>query len=279
VPRTAARCALIVVLIVLSCAATACSQVGSVKQTAVTVALSADPSVTPAPPATTTPAATTPAATITAPTATATVTAPTKTATVTASPAKPTTSPASPTSPTSPTSATVTATATPTPTGASKSGSSLVWLWVVLAAAAVVVIALVTWIVSASGRRRTAKADWQTRMIDAYSRGAALHDAMAVAEAPGALSSPDAPVRWSEIQRRADDFAQTLYRLREFTTDDEDRIRIDDVLASLQATRSAMEAERSGQYAAGAMSDVVRDRLASFMAALQDLRDPRVWPA
>ncbi len=259
-PRTAARCVLICWIVVLGCLATACSQGSSVKQAASSLASSKGVTVTPTPPA-----ATTPAATTTAPTATATVTAPPSTATVTA-PATTAPAPA------------VATPATATPTGASESGSSLVWLWVALAAAAVVVIALIAWIVSAGRRRTTARADGRTRLIDAYAKGSALHDAMVAAEAPGMLSSADAAVRWSDIQRRADDFGQTLYRLRESAAD-EDGVRIEAVLASLQAARSAMEAERSGQYAAGAMSDVVRDRLSSFMAALQDLREPRVRPA
>src|SRR5579875_1081391 len=251
VPRTAARCVLICWIVVLGCLATACSQGSSVKQAASSLASSKGVTVTPTPPA-----ATTPAATATAPPSTATVTAPATTAPAPA----------------------VATPATATPTGASESGSSLVWLWVALAAAAVVVIALIAWIVSAGRRRTTARADGRTRLIDAYAKGSALHDAMVAAEAPGMLSSADAAVRWSDIQRRADDFGQTLYRLRESAAD-EDGVRIEAVLASLQAARSAMEAERSGQYAAGAMSDVVRDRLSSFMAALQDLREPRVRPA
>src|SRR5579875_2154353 len=225
VPRTAARCVLICWIVVLGCLATACSQGSSVKQAASSLASSKGVTVTPTPPA-----ATTPAATTTAPTATATVTAPPSTATVTA-PA--TTAPAH----------AVATPATATPTGASESGSSLVWLWVALAAAAVVVIAR---IVSAGRRRTTARADWRTRLIDAYAKGSALRDAMVAAEAPGMLSSADAAVRWSDIQRRADDFGQTLYRLRESAAD-EDGVRIEAVLASLQAARSAMEAERSGQ--------------------------------
>ena len=82
--------------------------------------------------------------------------------------------------------------------------------------------------------------------MDAYAKGSALHDAMSVAASPGGLASADAAARWAGIQRRADDLAQTLYALREAVPPDSaDRARIDDTLASLQAVRSAMDAERA----------------------------------
>ena len=56
---------------------------------------------------------------------------------------------------------------------------------------------------------------------------------MAVAEAPGRLGAPDAGARWADIQRRADDLAQTLYGLRETVSDPAEQARIADVLASL----------------------------------------------
>ena len=49
----------------------------------------------------------------------------------------------------------------------------------------------------------------------------------------------------ADIQRRADDLAQTLYALRESVPDPADQMRIADTLASLQAARSAMDAERA----------------------------------
>jgi hypothetical protein len=245
VPRTAARCVLICSIVMLSLVVTACSHGGSVKEAASSLASSLGVTTAPRPPSTGPATATRPP----------TTRAPTRTATVTASPS--------------------TASA-PAASASGESGSLLVWLWVALAAAAV--IGLSAWIASARRRRRAAKADWHTRLIDAYAKGAALHDAMVAAEAPGALGSADAPARWAVIQRRADDFGQTLYMLREATADDEDRVRIEGVLASLQATRSAMEAERSGGSAGVAMPDVVRDRLSSFMASLQDLREPRLRP-
>jgi hypothetical protein len=92
------------------------------------------------------------------------------------------------------------------------SGTSLTWLWVLLG---VLVVAGLIALIARSGRRRSAAAaGWRSRLVDAYAKGSALHDAMSVAEAPGGLASADAAARWADIQRRADDLAQTLYALR-----------------------------------------------------------------
>ncbi len=92
---------------------------------------------------------------------------------------------------------------------------------------------------------------------------------MSAAEAPGGLAAADAGARWSDIQRRADDLAQTLYALREAVPEDSgDRARIDDTLASLQAVRSAMDAERASGGASLGQAEVVRTRLAFFESSL-----------
>ena len=93
------------------------------------------------------------------------------------------------------------------------------------------------------GAARRPRPARQSKLIDAYAKGSALHDAMSVAETQGDLAAGDACARWSNIQRRADDLAQTLYALREAAPDPGDQARIADVLASLQAARSAMDAE------------------------------------
>ena len=98
---------------------------------------------------------------------------------------------------------------------------------------------------------------------------------MSVAEAPGGLASGDAAARWADIQRRADDLAQTLYALREqVPPDSADRARIDDTLASLQAVRSAMDAEQALGGASLGQVGVVRSRLASFESSLRALGAP-----
>jgi hypothetical protein len=136
----------------------------------------------------------------------------------------------------------------------------------------VVLVTLIALIARSSRRRSAAAADWQSRLIDAYAKGSALHDAMSVAESPGALTAADAGARWADIQRRADDLAQTLYALREAVPDPGDQARISDTLASLQAARSAMDAERTLGGASPEQAETIRNRLYVFESSLRALR-------
>ncbi len=158
------------------------------------------------------------------------------------------------------------------PAPVTTSGSSLLWLWILLGA--VILIGAIVLIARARGRRSAAAAGWQSRVIDAYAKGSALHDAMSAAETPGALAAADAGARWSDIQRRGDDLGQALYALREAAPDEESRARVANALASLQAVRSAMDAERAPTGADPQLAGVVRGRLASFEASLRALRAP-----
>jgi hypothetical protein len=171
-----------------------------------------------------------------------------------------------------PTTAPAAAPAEPASTPASSSsGSSLVWLWVLLGAAAIA--GLMVWITRMSRRGHApAAADWQSGLVDAYAKGSALHDAMSAAETPGAMATDDAGVRWADIQRRADDLSQTLYALREAAPDPASQARVADTLASLQAARSAMDAERTPGGAGPQQAEVVRGRLYAFESSLQMLR-------
>jgi hypothetical protein len=164
----------------------------------------------------------------------------------------------------------VTAEPSSSPTAGSGSGSGLIWLWVLLGV--VILTGVIVGIVRAGNRRSAAAGDWRSRVIDAYAKGSALHDAMSVAETPGALGAYDAGARWSDIQRRADDLAQTLYALREAAPDDESRARVADVLVSLQAVRSAMDAERAPGGADAQQAQVAGERLAFFEISLRALR-------
>jgi hypothetical protein len=164
----------------------------------------------------------------------------------------------------------VTAEPSSSPAAASGSGSGLIWLWVVLGV--LILIGVIVGIVRARGRRSAAAGGWRSRVIDAYAKGSALHDAMSVAETPGALGAYDAGARWSDIQRRADDLTQTLYALREAAPDDEGRARVADALASLQAVRSAMDAERAPGGADARQAEVAWERLAFFEMSLRALR-------
>jgi hypothetical protein len=153
------------------------------------------------------------------------------------------------------------------------SGTSLIWLWVLLGV--LVLAGLIALIARSSRRRSAAAAGWRSRLVDAYAKGSALHDAMSAAEAPGRLATADAAARWSDIQRRADDLAQTLYALREEVPQDSpDGASIADTLASLQAVRSAMDAERAPGGASLEQADGVRSRLASFESSLRALTAP-----
>ena len=246
-----------VAMLVAGCLVAGCgSGVNSAIGSATSRAASAVSSATGGATATPTPTvAPTPTATPTAVPSTATVTA-TETAT-TAPPTESVTSPAPATSPSAAASG-------------GSSGTSLLWLWILLGV--LILAGLITWI-ARSGRRRSAgAANWRSRLIDAYAKGSALHDAMSVAEVQGDLAASDARARWYDIQRRADDLAQTLYALREAAPDPEDQARIADVLASLQAVRSAMDAERAPGGARPELAEVVRRRLYAFESSLRALR-------
>jgi hypothetical protein len=189
---------------------------------------------------------------------------PTETVTVTTTPAAPTT-PATATTQPSPTVATTAA--------ATSTGSSLLWLWILLAA--LVVIGLIVWIARASGRRSAAASGWRSTVADAYAKGAALSDAVRIADRPGAPGYTAA--HWADLQARADDLAQELYRLRESARSEEDRMRVDDTLTSLRGLRSAMADEQAAGGAGGAGSPEaaqVHGRLVAFENSLRALQAP-----
>jgi hypothetical protein len=207
----------------------------------------------------------------------------TATSTVTPTPTATPTPTVTPTvTPTTTITSTVTSTPTPTPPPATTSSavsaspaagsgsSNLLWLWILLGV--VVLVTLIALIARSARRRSAASAGRQSRLIDAYAKGSALHDAMSVAESPGAMNAPDAGARWADIQRRADDLAQTLYALREAVPDPGDQARISDTLASLQAVRSAMDAERTLGGASPEQAETIRNRLYAFESSLRALR-------
>ena len=154
------------------------------------------------------------------------------------------------------------------------SGSSLLWLWIALAA--VVLIGLIVWIARASGRRSAAASARRSAMIDTYAKGQALADAIRVADRPGAPGA-DAGGRWAGLQARADDLSRELYRLRESSSDEGERMRVEDALGSLRALRSALADEQAAGGAGGPSSPEaaqVRARLMSFEESLRALRAP-----
>jgi hypothetical protein len=245
---------LLVAILVAGCLAAGCSGAGSTIKSVVNSAASSLPSHS---------------ATATAPTSGATTPTSAGTPTPTAATTAPTTAPASTPAPTQATAAPAAAPTSATATPAAGSGTSLIWLWILLGA--LVVAGLIAWITHLARRGSATAADSRSRLVDAYAKGSALHDAMSVAESPGAIAADDAGLRWSDIQRRADDLAQTLYALREGVQDPAVKARVADTLASLQAARSAMAAERA-PGADPRQAEVVRGRLDAFEWSLQALR-------
>lgn len=198
----------------------------------------------------------------------------------------PTRTPASPTAPAT-VHETVTATATPSPaappgTGSSQppsnSASSLLWLWILLGVLLVIVIVIVAVVITRHSRQRSARtAAWRSQAADASARGSALYDAISLAGLQETWQSADAEVRWVDIQRRADDLTQLLYRLQDSAPAEEDQARVADVLASLQAVRAAMEASRTPGGVNAQQYAQVNASLQSFGAALRELRSPDAY--
>jgi hypothetical protein len=175
--------------------------------------------------------------------------------------------------------------------------STPVWPWVLAGLGALILLGGIIWFARSSSRRTDAAATWRTRRLNAYAEGAALHDAILSASsgtaspgtAPYGSASAEtvpygAPVpgrpgpaneaQWAEIQRRANDFTQRLYQLREAAPDQDGQLRSEQVLSSLQALRSAMDTERASGPVHGMTADITRERLNDFRVSLYALRDP-----
>jgi hypothetical protein len=97
---------------------------------------------------------------------------------------------------------------------------------------------------------------------------------MSMAELRGPADPGGAGARWADIQRRADDLDQMLYELRESAPGEMERGNVEDVLASLHAVRSAMDAERTPGGGTARQGARVHDLLRSFGASLRALRPP-----
>ena len=160
----------------------------------------------------------------------------------------------------------------PSPVASGGSASSLLWLWILLGT--VVIVGVTVWLARRSGKRSAMATSWRSKVVDASAKGSALIDMMSMAESPGARAAEDASARWAEIQRRMDDLAQELYALLETAPGEAERERVADVLASLQAVRSAMDAERAPGEAGPEQGARVHDLLLTFEASLRALRSP-----
>jgi hypothetical protein len=169
------------------------------------------------------------------------------------------------------------ASASPSSAAASSATSSLLWLWILLGVLLVAVVVVAIVIARRSGRRAAVTGNWQSQAADASAQGSALYDAMSLAESQGEWDTEDAAGRWGDIQHRADDLTQVLYRLRDSAPDEEDRARVADVLASLQAVRSSMEVEHTPGGAGAHQGARTHALLQSFAASLRALRSPDVY--
>lgn len=165
--------------------------------------------------------------------------------------------------------------ARPSPSQATGStASSLLWLWILLGVLLIAIVVIV--ITRHSGRHSAFIAGWRSQAADASARGAALYDAISLDEFGDVWESAGADALWADIQRRADDLTQQLYRLRDSAPSGQDRARVADVLASLQTVRSAMEATHTpGVHGAG-QGAPMGYLLQSFAASLRALRPPDV---
>jgi hypothetical protein len=218
------------------------------------------------------PTATTPVPTTEAPTAPPTTEAPTviPTEPVPTTPAEPT----EPTGPVEPTTPATTDLPTIVITPDNAGDSTPVWPWVLAGLGALVVIGGIILIARSASRRTDTETAWRTRRLNAYAQGAALHDAILSASSGPPADGTSSDIQLGEIQRRANDFTQRLYQLREAAPDQDGQLRVERVLASLQALRSAMDTERASGPVNGMTADITRERLNDFRVSLYDLRDP-----
>jgi hypothetical protein len=155
----------------------------------------------------------------------------------------------------------------------------MAWLWIVGGVVVITGVAVVVLVLRYMGERGSViTGGWIGQAIDAYAKGAALHNEVSAAMRPDAPAAGDSGARWRDIQRRADDLAQELHALRETAADPEDRAHAADALGSLREVRSAMEGVTHAGAGAG-QAAVVRERLAAFERSLRALRspDPHLW--
>jgi hypothetical protein len=215
-----------------------------------------------------------PPTTAPATTAAPTTEPPTTAPATTEPPTQPETTPAEQTEPVAPVTP-----VTPTITISPATGSSTSWLpWVLAGLGVLVLIGLIVLFARSAARRDRSVAAWRSRRLNAYAEGAALHDAVLSTQG-GPMQADEAAARWADIQHRADNFNQRLYQLRETAPDEAGRAQVDELLVSLQALRSALDAQRASglDWTAGAATSltagVVRDRLNDFRLLLSGLRD------
>ena len=175
----------------------------------------------------------------------------------------------------SPTAAPTTASPAPSPTPSNSStstgGFNLAWLWA--AVGALVLLGIILLATRSPGRARhsAAAANWLSRAVDAYAKGAALDSAVRAAERQGVFTEA-ASIRWADLQRRADDLTEALYAMRETAPTENRRVQVENAILSLRAVREAMDAQRSLRDASSQPGRVLSSRLSALESSLNALR-------
>ena len=199
----------------------------------------------------------------------ATTPAPPPSATPTEASPTPAPSTASPTA--APTTASTAPSPTPSSSSTSTSGFNLAWLWVALGALVLLGIILLATRSPGRGRSSAAVANWRSRAVDAYAKGAALDSAVRAAERQGVFTEA-AGIRRADLQRRADDLTEALYAMRETAPTENRRVQVENAILSLRAVRDAMDAQRYPAEASPQPGGVLSPRLSALESSLNALR-------
>jgi hypothetical protein len=151
-------------------------------------------------------------------------------------------------------------------------------LWGALGAAVLLGVILLATRSPARARPAAGAASWHSRAVDAYAKGSAFDDAVRAAERQGVFTEA-ASIRWADLQRRADDLAETLYAMREIAPAGDRLVQAEDAILSLQGVRAAMDAQRSPGDAGSQQTGILHARLAALESSLNALRVPDNPPA
>jgi hypothetical protein len=126
-------------------------------------------------------------------------------------------------------------------------------LWAVLGALVLLGIILLATRTPGRGRPSAAAANWRSRAVDAYAKGAALDSAVRAAERQGV-------------------FTEALYAMRETAPTENRRVQVENAILSLRAVRDAIDAQRSPGDASSRQGGVLNPRLSALESSLNALR-------
>jgi hypothetical protein len=146
-------------------------------------------------------------------------------------------------------------------------------LWAILGALVLLGIILLATRSPSRGRPSAAAANWHSRAVNTYAKGAALDSAVHTAERQGVFIGADS-VRWADLQSRADDLTEALYAMRETAPTEHRRVQVENAILSLRALRDAMDAQRSLRDAGSQQGGALHFRLSALESSLNALRVP-----